>query len=192
MYDILCAMNEKCCIDIVNFSSRKSEEHEHRVYPLKFYISTQSGREYLLAYHYKFRKPMFFRLDGIRKIGRGPFEKQHEKYEAWALKFDGNLWGVSTGTDYSVDHVELTVHVGDGEGYIVDRLEREKRHGSVERIDDHTYRFIADVYDAGELVTWARTFIGRVIRFESTNSFAVQRFYDDIAAMEAIYGGDAE
>lgn len=192
MYDILLAMREKRCIDVTNFNSRRSEEHEHRVYPLKFYVSTQSGREYLLAYHYKFRKPMFFRLDGIRRVKAGPYEKNHEKYEGQAAKFDENLWGVSTGSDFSIDHVEMTVRAGAHEGYIVDRLEREKRHGRVERIDDDTYKFIADVYDAGELLPWARTFIGRVVRFESSNRFAVERFYSDVKAMKALYGGDAK
>ena len=180
-------MKEKRCVDIVNFSFRRDAEHEHRVYPLRFYISTQTGREYLLAYHYRFRKPMFFRLDAIRSISPGPEEPKHEKYEGYAAKFDENLWGVSTGADYSLDHVEITLRVGDGEGFILDRLEREKRHGRIEVVDEHTYKFIADVYDAGEMLTWVRSFIGRVIRFESDNRFAVQRFYDDIRRMEALY-----
>ena len=190
LFDALCAMKEKRCIDIVNFSIRKDAEHEHRVYPLRFYISTQTGREYLLAYHYKFRKPMFFRLDTIRAIKAGSIETRHEKYEGFAGKFDENLWGVSTGGDYSVDHVELTLHVGDNESYIIDRLEREKRHGRIEPVDDHTYKFVADVYDAGELLMWARSFIGRVVRFESDNKFAVTRFYDDVRRMAEMYGGD--
>ena len=189
LYDTLCAMKDKRCIDLVTFSHRKESEAEHRVYPLRFYISTQTGREYLLAYHYKFRRPMFFRLDTIRTISAGPVEKQHEKYDSFAGKFDHNLWGVSTGGDFSIDHVELTVHVGDDESYIIDRLEREKRHGRIDRIDRHTYRFVADVYDAGELITWARSFIGRVVRFESDNQFAVTRFYDDVRRMAEMYGG---
>ncbi len=192
LFDALRAMKEKRCVDIVNFSARKDTEHEHRVYPLRFYISTQTGREYLLSYHYKFRKPMFFRLDNIRSITPGPFEKHHEKYEGFADRLDENLWGVSTGAEYSIDHVELTVHVGDGEEYILDRLEREKRHGRIEAVDEHTYRFIADVYDAGELLNWARSFIGRVIRFESNNRFAVDRFYGDVRRMSEMYGGGAE
>lgn len=187
LFDALCAMKEKRCVDIVNFSFRRDAEHEHRVYPLRFYISTQTGREYLLAYHYKFRKPMFFRLDAIRSIRPGPEEPKHEKYEGYAAKFDENLWGVSTGADYSLDHVEITLRVGDREGFILDRLEREKRHGRIEVVDEHTYKFIADVYDAGEMLTWVRSFIGRVIRFESDNRFAVQRFYDDIRRMEVLY-----
>ena len=190
LYDALCAMREKRCIDIVNFSVRKETEREHRVYPLRFYISTQTGREYLLTYHYKFHKPMFFRLDMIRSIQPGPVETRHEKYEGFAAKFGENLWGVSTGGDYSLDHVELTLHVGDGEGYIIDRLEREKRHGRIEAVDEHTYRFVADVYDAGELLMWARSFTGRIVRFESSNRFALERFYGDMRHMAELYGGD--
>lgn len=192
LYDALCAMKEKRCIDIVNFSVRKEVERAHRVYPLHFYISTQTGREYLLAYHYRFRKPMFFRLDLIRSIKAGPVEAQSEKYDRFSVRFDENLWGVSTGGDYSIDHVELTIHIGDGEGYILDRLKREKRHGRIEVVDEHTCRFTADVYDAGELVPWARSFIGRVIRFESDNRFAVNRFYGDVRRMAQMYGGGDE
>ena len=86
--------------------------------------------------------------------------------------------------------MELTIRVGDSESYILDRLEREKRHGRIEPIDDHTYRFTADVYDAGELLMWARSFIGRVVRFESDNTFAVTRFYDDLGRMAEMYGGE--
>lgn len=192
LYDVLCAMKEKRCVDVVSFSVRRDAEREHRVYPLRFYISTQTGREYLLGYHYKFRNPMFFRLDTIRSITPGPVEERHEKYEGFAAKFDENLWGVSVGGDYSLDHVEMTLRVEDGEGYIIDRLEREKRHGRIEAVDAHTYRFFADVYDAGELLTWARSFIGRVLRFESDNKFAVERFYGDVRRMAALYGGGEE
>ena len=189
LFDALCAMKGKRRIDIVNFSVRKDAEIRHRVYPLRFYISTQTGREYLLSYHYKFRKPMFFRLDAIRSITAGAYEPEYQKFEDFADRYDKNLWGVSTGNGYGTDHVELTLHVGDGEEYILDRLKREKRHGRIEAVDQHTYKFIADVYDAGELLPWARSFIGRVIRFESGNRFAVKRFYDDIRRMAEIYGG---
>ena len=192
LYEALCAMKEKRCVDITNFNVRRDAEVEHRVYPLRFYISTQTGREYLLAYHYRFHRPLFFRLDTIRSIKAGPVEKQHEKYESFIGKFDENLWGVSTGSDYSIDHVELTLRVEDGEGYILDRLEREKRHGRIETVDEHTYRFVADVYDAGEMLTWVRSFIGRIISFESDNRFAVSRFYDDMQRMNEIYGGGEE
>ncbi|MBR2783509.1 MAG: WYL domain-containing protein [Firmicutes bacterium] len=188
LYDVLLAMDEKRCVDLVNFSVRHGAEKQHRVFPLRFYVSTQTGREYLLSYHYDFRKPMFFRLDSIRAVTPGPVEKKHETYAEYARRFDENLWGVSTGEDYCLDHVEMTISVCPGEDYILDRLLREKRHGSVEALDEYNYRFTAEVYDAGELLTWARTFLGRVVSFESDNDFAEQRFYEDIEKMRAMYG----
>ena len=66
------------------------------------------------------------------------------------------------------------------------------KDGRIETIDAHTYKFVADVYDAGELLTWARSFIGRVVSFESNNRFAVDRFYGDVRRMAALYGGGEE
>ena len=188
LYDILRAMRGHRCVDLVNFSSRHGRERRHRVCPMRFYVSTQTGREYLLGYHYDFRKPMFFRLDAIRRAAAGPVEKNYEIYAGYARKFDENLWGVSSGEDYCLDHVEMTIRVYPGEDYILDRLQREKRHGNIEALDDCNYRFTADVYDAGELLTWARTFLGRVVSFKSDNAFAEQRFYGDIEQMRAMYG----
>ena len=192
LYEILCAMKEKRCADLVIFNGRRTSEREHRVCPLRIYVSTQTGREYLLGYHCRFCKPMFFRLDTIRTVKAGPAEKKWEKYMGYAETFDKNLWGVSTGGEYNIDHVEMTVHVGRDESFILDRLQREKRHGRIEKLDEETYRFTADVYDAGELLPWVRSFIGRVIRFDSSSRSAVERFYRDLRRMEELYGEGVE
>ena len=189
LYDILVAMKENRNIEIKTFSSRTEKERIHKVYPLRFYISTQTEREYLLVYHYRLLKPMFFRMDMIRSIKPGEVEPEHQKYEGFAGKLDENLWGVSLGSELSLDHVEMTVHVNSGERYIIDRLYRERRHGHVEELDNHTYKFSADIYDAGELIPWARSFIGRVVRFESSNPYVVERFYADNRRMAELYGG---
>jgi hypothetical protein len=42
------------------------------------------------------------------------------------------------------------------------------------------------------MLTWVRSFIGRVIRFESDNTFAVNRFYDDVRRMAEMYRGGEE
>lgn len=75
-----------------------------------------------------------------------------DKYRAFHDKFKQNLWCVSTGAGYSLDHIEMSIHVGKREGYILDRLEREKRCGWIEIVDEHTYKFVADVYDVAEML----------------------------------------
>ena len=91
-----------------------------------------------------------------------------------------------------LEHVEFTVRVEDGEEYIVGRLEREKRVGTVERIDPHTYRFSADVYDSGEMLPWIRTFICRIEKMNFSNRTVENRFKEDLREMYRIYGIDGE
>lgn len=72
------------------------------------------------------------------------------------------------------------------------RLECEKRHGRVERIDEHTCKFVADVYDASGMLPWLRTFIGRIVDLQCSSQFAVDTFSEDLARMNAMYGGDID
>ena len=187
--DLLQAIEEERCVEITTFVARRGELRNHTVFPAKIYIGTQSGRQYLLSYHYRLKRPMFLRLDNIRKVKPGAVEKHAKKYLDYCNKLQENLWGVSLGADYSLDHIEITLHIGKGEDYILQRLQREKRCGRIEQIDDFTYKFIADVYDAGEVITWIRTFIGRIVRLECSNKFVEQRFYGDLKAMRELYGG---
>ena len=117
-------------------------------------------------------------------------EKRLDKYAGFFDKFRENLWGVSTGVGHSLDHLEMTVRVLPGEEFIIDRLEREKRCGSVAAVDERTYKYVADVYDASEMLPWLRTFIGRVVSLECSSEYVRQRFYEDLDAMRALYGGD--
>ncbi len=190
LFDIFECMEENRGAELTIFSRRKKQELKHRVFPTRLYFSTQSGRQYLLGYHYDFKKPVFFRLDSIRKIKALAPDPDAEKYGRWWHDFDKNLWGVSVG-EHTLDHIEMLVHAGPDEGFIADRLRREKRHGAVEQIDGETWRFSADVYDAAEMLPWLRTFIGRIVKLECSNEFVVRRFREDLEAMRRLYGGEA-
>ena len=132
---------------------------------------------------------MFFRLDSIRKVKALNVDQQPEKYERLWLDFDQHLWGVSAG-EQTPDHIEMQVHAGPDESFIADRLNREKRHGTVEQVDDETWKFSADVYDASEMVPWLRTFIGRIVRLECSDASITRLFREDLEKMRRMYGGD--
>jgi hypothetical protein len=118
-------------------------------------------------------------------------DKEYDMRQKQAAKFMKNLWGVSSGDDASLDHIEMTIRVDPGEDYIPARLEREKRCGVVEALGEGMYRFTADVYDAGEMLPWLRTFIGRIVSLECSNISVRQIFLSDLQAMENLYtGGD--
>ena len=177
----------------VTFKPRRDDtKHVSKLYPLKIYVSTQNGKQYLMAYSYGGKRPKIYRLDRILSVKPLEIEPEHELLDTYVDKYATHMWGTSDGysKDRTLEHVELDIHVGEGEDYIIRRLEREKRQGEVIKVDSETYRFQIDVYDANEMVPWIRTFIGRIERFECSNESVTRRFFEDVEAMKAMYGGD--
>jgi hypothetical protein len=179
---------------LITFSTRRSrgETHQALIYPLKLYISTQDGRENLLAYSFHTRRPRMYRLDKIRSVKMTDPQPEAERLDAAGERFAEFLWGTSAGGDKrrTLHTLTMRIHAGKDEQYIADRLCREKRNGTVTRIDENTWEFSALVYDAQEMLPWIRTFTGRIERLTCTDAEVMRRFYGDLAAMYQIYGGD--
>lgn len=186
--DLLVSINEHCAATLCVHTIRRNRIAEHTVIPLKIYISTQGGRRYLMAWHYGFQQIILYRLDSIKNVTLHEVEPYFDRYKEKAKQFEKKLWGVSVGKRNTFEHIEMTIYVDEGEEYILQRLEREKRCGRIEKLDLCHYRFIADVYDAAEMLPWIRTFIGRITELKSSNAIMVETFYNDLEAMWGIYG----
>lgn len=193
MLQLLEAIGARRTVKLTNVSQRSGENRQvvHLVCPLQIFVSTQSGRQYLLCYHYRLKKLMFFRLDYIQKVELTAEEKQFDTYMGYCEKFHSHLWGASGGVDFNVDHLEMTLHLEDDEQHVLRRLEREKRIGRVERIDSNTYKYVVDTYDASELLPWIRSFIGRIEKLECSDESVVTKFYENLEQMYRMYGGEA-
>ena len=189
---IFTAMREKCAITVSNMSRRADGPHKNRIIPLRIFISVQNGRQYLIAYQPEFNTIKSFRIDYLSDI---KIESPTPRFDELRAELDAmqpKMWGVSTKkTRYGkelIEHVDFTVKVGNGEEHIARRLEREKRVGQVEKLDDHTYRFTADVYDTSEMIPWIRTFICRITEIHFSNRTVEDRFKRDIEEMYRMYG----
>ena len=190
LLDLLTAMREHRAVTLVLRSQHSHKELRRVVYPLKIYASVQGGRRYLLGWHYGRKSITFYRLDAICQVTPGAVDGEHDDYMACYTRFRKYLWGVSTSTVHGVEHIEMTVCVGEGEAHIPQRLQREKRNGTVTQLDAHTWQFAADVYDAAELLPWIRTFIGRITELRCSNQMVVDRFYADLERLRQMYGGE--
>lgn len=190
--ELLQAMRQHCRVEVTTQNREHTHVKKRTVYPVKIYVSSQTGRQYLLAHIYESRRFEFLRVDRIVTVTTGPEDSDYLSYEAWWRENAKHLWGVSTGDGRTLEHLEMTVHVAEGESFIPQRLEREKRHGTVERLDAHTYRFAVDVFDAAELLPWLRTFLGRIVNVQCSNPVVVQTFYEDLEQMTALYGGERD
>ena len=189
-YELFSAMREKKAVSLELLSRREKNKIEECVIPLRIYASAQNGRQYLMSYLPRLRRFSSFRTDYIVSVKTGEvcddFDKLREKL--WDMR--KNMWGVSvqSHSGQRMERVEFTVRYDQSEQYIHQRLEREKRCGIVEKIDENTSRFSAEVFDAGELFPWIRTFICRITDISFSDKSSEERFKSDLREMYSLYG----
>ena len=190
LYDLFEAIGSKRCITIENELKRKEKTREFNVVPLQIRISVQSGRQYLMAYVPRARRVTSFRVDKIVAVKLEEVCEEFDLHRGKLEKMKPNLWGVSTQSadGNRLEHIDFTVTYADDEQYIHARLERERRCGTVERIDNNSSKFSADVFDARELMPWIRTFICRITELNCSNRSVAEHFKEDLDMMYDLYG----
>ncbi len=190
------AMREKRAVTVSNLSRQKDQPRRSRIVPLRILISVQSGRQHLLAYLPEFDSFQSYRVDYLSQVKLEEVTPRFDELRAHIDRMQGRMWGVSTKRnrwrEEKTEHVEFTVRVEENESYIIRRLEREKRVGTVERLDDRTYRFSADVYDTSEMIPWIRTFICRITEMRFSNRALENHFKADLEALYSMYGSGEE
>lgn len=160
----------------------------HQVCPLKILVSSQTGRRYLLAYNYMFRDVTVYRLDNIKSVAVKDKAEKRENFLKLAEQKQKYIWGASVGSGRQIDNLEMTLFIEKGAEHVLNRLYREKRQGTIELLGNGQYKFIIDTYDAWELMPWIRSFMGRIVKLESTNAEVETAFYEDLERMRELYG----
>ena len=191
--EILCelflAMSEKRMVTLTAVGRKKDKIKEHHAVPLKILESVQNGRQYLMAFVPSMNRIVSYRTDYIIDVKPEEVCPDFDNLREKLAGMRQHIWGVSTEghSGERMEHVDFTVHYGDDEQFIHTRLEREKRCGTVDRIDGNTSRFSADVYDCGELVPWIRTFICRIEEIHFSDKELEDQFKKDIKEMYLLY-----
>jgi hypothetical protein len=187
MLDLLTLINERRRVELEIYPNKR-----RTVLPLKIFISTQGGRQYVAGCNTRTKRIMFFRLDAVKKVTPLEVVPDYDTYIEMLADYRKHLWGVASGQDDRLEHIEMTLKIEADERHIIGRLEREKRCGQVEQLSYNLWRFTADVYDAQEMLTWLRTFTGRIASLSCTNKIVEERFHSDLAALAVLYGGDCD
>ncbi len=183
------AIHEKRRVTVDNLGRNIGEVRTFSLVPLKIYISAQNGRQHLIAYHEMSRRLGSYRLDYMSNIRKGEVCAEFDRLKEALAASEPHIWGVSCSfSPEMTERVEFELYVGEEEGYIIRRLEREKRCGSVEKIDDNHYRYCAEVFDSNELIPWIRTFICRITKMNFSNRTVENRFKNDLLTMYRMYG----
>ena len=196
LIDIMGAMEQKKAVLLSCVSRKNDKKHEITAVVLKIHCSVQTGRNYLIMYFTKQKRLMSVRVDSIVKVTPLDVVADYDTYYRYYEDNRRFLWGTSFGKARKYgqkEHIHMEIAVDETkEMYVVKRLEREKRSGTVTKKSDGLYAFDIDLFDANEAFPWIKTFIGRIVAFETTNEELQDKFDSDIARLYEIYGGAYE
>lgn len=193
LVSLFAAMEQKRYITVENLPRRGGDPVTLHLVPLKIFISAQNGRQNLLAFHEKANRLNAYRLDYLSKVKLEEPCEQFDALRAALKKVEGHMWGVNARWNLKkLERVEFEVRIGKDEGHILRRLEREKRCGRIEQIDESCYRFTAEVFDSKEMLPWIRTFVSRITRLHFSNRTVENTFKTDLQAMYRLYGLEEE
>lgn len=180
---ILQGIHEKRLLEITSFSRGDAGVKQQTVIPYKLYVSTQGGRNYLFCMDADNLRPYSLRVDYIQKGKAGEVCADYDRLLKVCERAGEHMWGVSCAKYRRYEHIEMDIYVGTDEAFIVRRLEREKRCGTVFKVDEETYRFSADVLDAYEMMPWIRTFFGRIKAIRCDNEDVKNQIKIDMVRM---------
>ena len=194
---VFAAIREHRHIIIEQKRTKSTRSFQNEVVPLMIYQSTQDGRMYLMAYRQHGKYFLALRFDYIVSMKVGEFYEGFEQKRAEFENLRKHIWGVALKqnkrhNDTATTHVSFKVHFDDDEKFIYQRLLREKRCGKVSLLDENTAQFDADIFDAMEIIPWARTFICRITDFQCADIGITRRFYADIRKMKNLYFPEAD
>ena len=187
LYDLLDIMNGNCNAEIKLFSNNMQKIKTYKVLPLKIYVSTYYGRRYVLVWNYIFKRFAFYRLDRIKEACKSNECTNKNEMMTRADTAVQKLWGVSFGKENYIEKLEMTVRIAKGEEYILKRLEREKRNGTIQKLANGDYKFMTEVYDASEMIPWIKTFTGRIVEIKCSNERVEKQIKEDFEMMKRIY-----
>ena len=193
LLSILSAMREHRFLSFENHSSRSGKTVELSGLPLQIFVSVQTGRRYLCLWFPPKRRFNCIRLDCI--FHPKPLEvcPDYDAYREKLLRNRSCCWGVSFGGRSRMETLHMKLYIDEtSEGYILERLRREGRGGTLERVRENVWLYIGSFFDANEMLPWVKSFTGRILDLQCSNQAVLQKVTADLEAMYQIYGEEGD
>ncbi len=186
---LLDAMSEHRFVTAQLLCRREPKPVTVRFLPLRVCISTQTGRQNLIAWNEQRNRLATYRIDKLSDIRLQEVCSRFEELRRSLGRSEAHMWGVNCRWSLrQTERVEFDIRIGPDEGHILKRLEREKRCGTVTPLDENHYRFTAHVFDTAEMLPWIRTYLCRITRLNFSNRTAENLFKADLRELYEMYG----
>ena len=191
--DVLAAMKQGRAISFTNRSGRTGNVSQSRGLPLKIFVSTRTGRRYVCLYQENTRRFTNMRLDSMSDVTPLEIHSDYSQKQDLLKRNLDRLWGVSFSGSGRLEEICIKFYVNEStEAYVLDRLYREGRGGEIQRIRENEYLYSGAFFDTNEMLSWVKTFTGRILDIQGSNHFAVAKITYDWEKMYEMYCRDGE
>lgn len=191
--DVLAAMKQGRAIAFTNRSGRTGNVFQSRGLPLKIFVSTRTGRRYVCLYQENTRRFTNMRLDSMSDVTPLEIHSDYSQKQDLLKRNLDRLWGVSFSGSGRLEEICIKFYVNEStETYVLDRLYREGRGGEIQRIRENEYLYSGAFFDTNEMLSWVKTFTGRILDIQGSNHFAVAKITYDWEKMYEMYCRNGE
>ena len=188
---LLNAMHKHMSVELLLKSTKKELTYNFAGIPIQFFTSTRTGRRFLCLYHIQKGTFICLRLDTIKKVTLQNHIPEYHQLKEEFLSRKQYTFGVSfhNSSTRKFQQVKMTLHINETtEIYVLERLEREKKQGTITKISPNTFVYENQVYDVREMFPWLRTFTGRILTLETNPPALAKLFYRDLNTLYKLYG----
>lgn len=160
------------------------------LFPIEVRMSAGTGRRWLISLKQDAARKWQYeaiRLDDIVNINleKEPVNPKIVKhYRQW---LNAHLWGVTCRELDKLVTVEMKIRTTPGDTQVLERLEREKRCGSVTTLDELTRLFRAEVCNAEEMAPWLMSFTGYIESLTCSDKTFEHKFWEEVRTLRALY-----
>lgn len=187
---LLSAMQQKCEVKVTIRGTRNHIESVVSGAPLQIFTSTRTGRRFLCLHLTEKKCFNCVRMDSIKEVLLCKPSDNYDNLKQALIHNHPYIWGVSFRNDSRnrLEKLKLTLHIDEArEMFIVERLEREGKGGTITRIAPNTFTYEKAVFDSHEMLPWLRTFTGRIVDLECDNAFVRNQVIYDLNRMYELY-----
>lgn len=188
LLEILAARKNGRRIAFTNKSVRSGNTTEMEGIPLKIFVSTRTGRRYVCCYLENRRRFVNYRLDCISQVKPGELYSEAEEKRKLLEQNLARCWGVSFGGPSRLEEIVVKLYIDEEkEAYVLNRLYREGRNGEILRARENEYVYSGAFFDTNEMLSWLKSFTGRILDIQGTSQIAVAKIVRDWERMYQMY-----
>lgn len=189
LYPLLTALHEGRYVLLENHSVRSGKVTEIEGLPLRVFVSTRTGRRYICIYTKRDHRFLNLRLDCIASVKPSEVCSDAGFYQEKLEKNLDRCFGVSFGGRASrLEEICMKLAIDEEhESHILNRLQREGKGGEIIRIDSNTFLYSGFFFDVNEMLSWVKSFTGRILDIQSSNQAAAIKVTADWEIMYRMY-----